>query len=82
MAKKPKIDVSVHVPLRDEPTIDEKRFIRQDLTRMREKAKRYQSVLDTWVPEDVAAKAKKSVEERLDDCKMRIRELNTRLKRG
>jgi hypothetical protein len=60
--------------------VDDNKYLKEDLKRERARITKYQSVLDTWVPEDVAAKAKKEVEQKLAECKIRVRELRARIK--
>jgi hypothetical protein len=79
--KKPKFEVSVYVPARDEAnSIDDTKYLKEDLKREVERAMKYEKILKNWVPEDVAAKAKAEVEQKLAESKLRVRELKGRIK--
>lgn len=82
LKKPPKIEVSVYVPSRDEPLkpMDDNKYLKEDLKREVERTMKYEKVLNNWVPEDVAAMAKKEVERKLAECKIRVRELKARIK--
>jgi hypothetical protein len=56
------------------------KYLKKDLEREVERAMKYAKILDNWVPEDVAAKAKAEVERQLAESKLRVRELKGRIK--
>jgi len=76
------MEVSVYVPHRGEVAMaaDDMKWIKRDLKDEEKRLKDYQSILDNWVPEDVAARAKADVEKRKKECGLRIAELKGRLK--
>jgi hypothetical protein len=82
LKKSPNVEVSVYVPSSDEPklAVDDKKWLKKDIQRAVEKVARYEKVLHNWVPEDIAAKAKKEVEQKLAEQKLHVREMKARLK--
>ena len=83
LAKAPKFDMHVYVPSKDEPRFseeDETKYLKKDLKRETEKISKYEKILRAWVPEDVAAKAKKEVERQLAECRIRVSELKAKIK--
>lgn len=81
--KSPELEVSVYLPHKNEgvePMHDDSKYLKEDLKREVKRAAEYDKILETWVPEDVAAQAKKEVEKKLAECKIRVRELKARIK--
>jgi hypothetical protein len=79
---KPRLHISAHVDTYDEPPVvyDDSKYLRKDLKRCEETIKKIRSELDTFIPEDVAAKVKKSLEDQLESEKDRIAELKLQIK--
>ena len=79
--QKPDFEVSVYAPVRGDVSIDnDNKWLKKDLQRENESVAKYEKILETRVPEEVAAKAKEQVEQKLAECKLRARELKGRLK--
>jgi hypothetical protein len=79
------VDVDVYVrtpPMKGEAQpmdVDDTKWLKEDLKAEKDRLKMYGKVLDNWVPEDVAAKAKADVESKMAECKLRIQELKGRI---
>lgn len=59
--------------------MNESKFLKQDRQRLVKEIKEIKKILDNWIPEDVAERAKKSLEKQLSDresdlevCKLRL----------
>jgi len=59
---------------------DDTKYLRKDLARCKATVKKIESELDTFVPEDVAARVRKSLEDQLESEKDRIAELRLQIK--
>ena len=79
--KKPSLDISVYKS-HGEPmeSIDDTKYLREDLKRHKKDVLEYGEILEKWVPEDVAAQAKKQVDQKLSEAKLRITETRARIK--
>jgi len=80
--KKPSLSVNVysHAPGDGMNAPDESKWMKEDLKRERDQIKRYEQILETWVPEEVAAQAKADVEMKLSECKLRVKDIRARMK--
>ncbi len=82
---KPTLHVSAFVDTFPQPKkTDESKFLRQDLKRCKEECAAIEKALDEWVPEDVAARAEKSLraelkrkQARMDEIKESLEELES-----
>ena len=80
-ARTPKLQVHAYMSEGDEvEPIDDSRFLKEDLARCNRTIKAIEKELETWVPEDVAAKVKKQLEANLEREKGRVAELKAQLK--
>ena len=79
-----KMDVSVYVSSKDDAVgadpDENTKWMKEDLARDVQKVKDYKEILETWVPEEVAARAKADVELQLAECKLRVQETRGRIK--
>jgi len=82
LSKKPKLEVSVYKTHGDDMlgSMDDTKYLKQDLKRQKESVREYEEILEKWVPEDVAAMAKKNVEQKLAEAKLSVTETRSRIK--
>lgn len=86
MEKKPKarLHISAHVDsyggAEVESPYDDTKYLRKDLARCKATIKKIQSELDTFIPEDVAAKVKDSLVEQLESEKNQVEEIRLKIK--
>ena len=81
LKKKPSLEVSVYKSHGDmAESVDDTKYLKEDLKRQKKNVLEYQEIIEKWVPEDVAAMAKKKVEAQLDDAKLRVTETRARIK--
>ena len=80
----PRLHISAHVDNYggEEPSdpYDDVKYLKKDLSRCQATQKKIQSELDTFIPEDVAAKVKKSLEEQLESEKLSEEETKMRIR--
>lgn len=80
---KPRLHISAHVDsygVEMSDPYDDTKYLRKDLARCKSTVKKIQSELDTFIPEDVAAKVKDSLTEQLESKKNRIEEIRLKIK--
>ena len=79
--KKPSLEVSVYKS-HGEPmeSMDDTKYLKEDLKRQKKDVLEYEELIEKWVPEDIAAMAKKKVEAQLADAKLRVSETRARIK--
>lgn len=73
-----KVHAYVEVPSKSMPSM--MKFDKEEHDRVAKEVKGIQQALDEWVPEDVAAKAKKALENELEIKKARLMECKARMK--
>ncbi len=80
--KKPSIEVSVYKPHSgDSPiSMDDTKYLKKDLQREKKSVLEFEEILEKWVPEDIAAMARKEVEQKLAESKLRIKDVRARIK--
>ena len=80
--RSPKLQVHAYMAEENEvpDSFDDTRFLKDDLARCNRTIKAIEKELETWVPEDVAAKVKKQLEANLEREKGRVAELKAQLK--
>ena len=82
LKKKPTLEVSVYKSHGGEAveSMDDTKYLKQDLKRQKKSVLEFEEILEKWVPEDIAALAKKKVEEQLGNAKIRVAETRARIK--
>ncbi len=76
----PQLQVSAFITTGDEPAFDDTAYLKEDLKRCDAKINKIKSVLDNWIPEDIAAQAKKSLEADLENEKAQRASIKAQLK--
>ena len=59
---------------------DDSKYLKEDLARCKATIKKIQSELDTFIPEDVAAKVRGALTDQLESEKNRVEEIRLRIK--
>ena len=78
---KPKMVVHAYMSQGDEPVeVDDSQYLKDDMDRSTKTIDAIEKQLETWVPEDIAAKVKKQLEAELDRERIRVAELKAQLK--
>ena len=82
LKKKPTLEVSVYKSHGGEAveSMDDTKYLKQDLKRQKKSVLEFEEILEKWVPEDIAAMARKEVEKKLAESKLRITETRARIK--
>jgi hypothetical protein len=75
------VRATVEVPSKNMPVMSTK-YDREEVSRLTKEIKGIQQALDEWVPEDVAARAKRSLELELQAKKARLIESRIRVKQN
>lgn len=80
---KPKLNVSayVSVPYKGESAIPSTKYEKEEYERTLKEVKAIESALENWIPEDVAERARKSLEAELEVKRAHAQECKARLKR-
>lgn len=80
---KPKLSVSayVSVPYKGESSIPSTKYEKEEYERTLKEVKAIEAALESWIPEDVAERARKSLEAELEVKKAHAQECKARLKR-
>jgi len=72
-----RIDASVTSPFPGEKSNQE--YLKQDMKRIKDEIAAIKKALDNWIPEDVAARAEKSLRAELAGKKARLAEMEARM---
>ena len=81
--KKSKLEVSVYKSSGavTAPTMDmDVKYLKEDLKRKKKSVLEYEEILEKQVPEDIAAMAKKEVEQKLAESKLRVNDVRARIR--
>lgn len=76
-----KVNAYVNVPYKGESAISSTKYEREEYERTKKEVKAIESALENWIPEDVAERARKSLEAELEVKKAHALECKARLKR-
>lgn len=81
--RKPRLSINayVSVPYKGESPMPSSKYEREEYERTLKEIKAIESALDNWIPEDVAERAKKSLEAELEVKKAHAQECKARMKR-
>jgi hypothetical protein len=75
-----RIEARMSTPFPGEGSDD--KYLKEDMARVKKEIAAIEKALDNWIPEDVAARAEKSLRSELAVKKARIAELDARLSAG
>jgi len=75
------VSASVSVPYKGESSIPPSKYEKEEYERTLKEVKAIEQALENWIPEDVAERARKSLEAELEVKKAHAQEIKARLKR-